>query len=204
MKRRRIVGSIVPGLLVLAVLAVVRADSPQSAADDQVPVLDPELVVIPNSLIDPQKFLDSAKKAIELRKSRRLTEEEFIRQSREKGVVVLDARSKDRYEQLHIRGAMSLPYTDFSFDSLAERLPDKSVKILIYCNNNFRGNVPEFPVKSAGVALNLNTFTSLYEYGYRNVYELGPEVDLQETKLELVGTNADGYREIHPLLKNPQ
>jgi rhodanese-related sulfurtransferase len=203
MKRRRIVGSIVPGLLVLAVFAVARADSPPEE-DNEVQAQKPEMVVIPNSLIDPQKFLASANKAIELRESRRLTEEEFIRQSREKGVIVLDARSKDRYEQLHIHGAMSLPYTDFSFDSLAERLPDKSAKILIYCNNNFRGNVAEFPMKSAGVALNLNTFTSLYEYGYRNVYELGPEVDLQETKLELVGTNADSYRAISQLLKNSQ
>lgn len=146
---------------------------------------------IPNSQIDPIAFLSTAQKAIELRAKRRLTEEEFIRLSREKGVIVLDARSKNRYDQLHIQGAISLPFTDFTFDSLKEALPDKSVKILIYCNNNFRGNVPEFAMKSAGSALNLSTFSSLYEYGYHNVYELGPELDLDKTKLTLVGNNAN-------------
>lgn len=37
------------------------------------------------------------------------------------------------------------------------------------------------------VSLNLLTFTTLYEYGYRNVYELAPLIDVAETRLALVG-----------------
>jgi hypothetical protein len=36
-------------------------------------------------------------------------------------------------------------------------------------------------------SLNLLTFTELYNYGYRNLYELGPLVDMRQTKLTLVG-----------------
>jgi hypothetical protein len=38
----------------------------------------------------------------------------------------------------------------------------------------------------ATASLNLSTYISLYTYGYRNVYELGPLLDVKTTKLELV------------------
>jgi hypothetical protein len=37
-------------------------------------------------------------------------------------------------------------------------------------------------------SLNLSTYISLYSYGYRNIYELGPLLDVQTTKLELVSS----------------
>ena len=37
-------------------------------------------------------------------------------------------------------------------------------------------------------SLNLSTFVSLYTYGYRNIYELGPLLDAKTTRLELVST----------------
>ncbi len=151
---------------------------------------------IPNELIDDSAFLKSTDLAVQLRKQRRLTETEFIKLSQKPGVIVLDARSKDRYQQVHIKGAISLPFTDMSLDSLSKVLPDKNATILIYCNNNFRGNVPEFQAKSAGAALNLSTFSSLYEYGYRNIYELGPALNVRTTKLTLVGDNAEALTQV--------
>ncbi len=71
---------------------------------------------------------------------------------------MLDARSKNRFDELHIKGAISLPFTDMSIDSLKKTLPDKNVTILIYSNNNFRGNLPEVPIKARASALNLSTF----------------------------------------------
>jgi len=38
----------------------------------------------------------------------------------------------------------------------------------------------------AVASLNLSTYVSLYSYGYRNIYELGPLLDLKETKIELI------------------
>ena len=44
--------------------------------------------------------------AAKLRERRRLTEEEFLRMSRESGTVILDARSAQMYGLLHVKGAV--------------------------------------------------------------------------------------------------
>ena len=66
-------------------------------------------------------------------------------------------------------------------------LPDKKARILIYCNNNFREGIPAFPTKAVTSALNLSTFITLYDYGYRDVYELAPLIDAETSKLPFEG-----------------
>jgi phage shock protein E len=41
-------------------------------------------------------------------------------------------------------------------------------------------------VKIARASLNLSTYIALYSYGYRNVYELAPLIDLKASKLPFV------------------
>ena len=104
--------------------------------------------------------------------------------SREPGTIVLDARSKEKYEELHVKGAINLSFPDITIESLKTILPDKEAQILIYCNNNFRGAEMPFPSKLPTASLNLSTYIALYTYGYRNVYELAPLIDLNQSKLE--------------------
>jgi len=137
-----------------------------------------------NPSIDMAGYLKVSLEAAQHREARRVTEEEFIRMSREPGTVVLDARSREKYDQLHVRGAISLPFPDIAIDSLRAAIPDKSTRILIYCNNNFAGAPEPFPDKRPDAALNISTYIALYNYGYRNVYELGPLVDLKDSKLQ--------------------
>jgi hypothetical protein len=59
--------------------------------------------------------------------------------------------------------------------------------VLIYCNNNFLGSPASFPSKAPGASLNISTFVNLTTYGYTNVYELGPLVDVKSTKLPFEG-----------------
>jgi phage shock protein E len=139
---------------------------------------------IANPAIDMKAYLKIAAEAADYRESRRLTEAEFIKMSREPGTVVLDARSREKYDELHIKGAVSLSFPDITVASLATMLPDKTARILIYCNNNFRGAERPFPTKRADASLNISTYISLYSYGYRNVYELGPLLDIAASKLE--------------------
>ena len=40
-----------------------------------------------------------------------------------------------------------------------------------------------FADKRATASLNLSTFAALYDYGYENVYELGPQLDPEKSKL---------------------
>lgn len=145
-------------------------------------------IEIPNPSIDMKGYLRLAGEAAEHREKRRLTEAEFIEMSKRPGVLVLDARSKKKYDELHIAGAINLSFPDITVESLESVLPDKNATILIYCNNNFRNAEDAFPRKMATASLNLSTYISLYTYGYRNVYELGPLLDAGTTKLELISS----------------
>lgn len=141
---------------------------------------------ISNPNIDMQGYLKVASEAAAYRESRRLTEEEFVRMSREPETIVLDARSREKYDLLHIKGAINLSFPDITVESLDRTLPDKNARILIYCNNNFVGEEKAFPTKAPTASLNLSTYISLYSYGYRNVYELGPLLDVKTSTLEFV------------------
>jgi rhodanese-related sulfurtransferase len=140
---------------------------------------------IVNTNIDMQAYLKVAQEAAAHRETHRLPEAEFIRLSREPGTIVLDARSREMFELLHIKGAVNLSFPDFNVDSLAKTLPNKGQRILIYCNNNFRNEPRAFAAKSASASLNLSTYIALYSYGYTNVYELGPLLDVATTRIEL-------------------
>src|SRR5262245_38014146 len=137
-----------------------------------------------NPAIDMEGFLRVSALAARHRASRRVSQEAFARMSREPGTVVLDARSRDRYDQLHVRGAIHLAFSDIAIESLHKTIPDKSTRILIYCNNNFLGAEGPFPSKLASASLNLSTYIALYNYGYRNVYELGDTLDIRQSTLE--------------------
>ena len=140
-----------------------------------------------NPAIDMAGYLKVSLEAAQHREDRRVTEEEFIRMSREPGTIVLDARSKERFDELHVRGAMNLSFPDIAIESLEKAIPDKATRILIYCNNNFAGAPGPFPEKRIDAALNISTYIALYNYGYRNVYELGPLVELKDSKLQFEG-----------------
>ena len=144
-----------------------------------------------NPAIDMEGHLRVSRDAAEHRERRRVSEAEFIRMSREPGTVILDARSREKYDELHIRGAVHLSFPDLTAANLARLMPDKDTRILIYCNNNFENAEGAFPRKLMTASLNLSTYIALYDYGYRNVYELGSLVDIHRTAIELESTPSD-------------
>ena len=91
--------------------------------------------------------------------------------------------SMPKYNLLHIRGAINLSFPDITVESLKKSIPDKNTRVLIYCNNNFRNSEEAFPSKMPTASLNLSTYIALYNYGYRNIYELAPRVDPKTSKL---------------------
>ncbi len=169
------------GVALLALLAgATRVGAQQPAPGLQIsdnPVPD-------NPAIDMPAFLALANEAAVHRESRRLSEADFRRMSRESGTIVLDARSREKYDELHVRGAINLSFPDLTVESLARVIPDRETRILIYCNNNFAAAEGPFPTKLAPASLNLSTYVTLFTYGYRNVYELGPLVELVDSRLE--------------------
>ncbi len=143
---------------------------------------------IPNAQIDYETFETTVETTGPLRENRRLTEAEFIDMLGQDDVVLLDARSAQRYEQRHISGAINLPFTEFTAESLAEVIPSSDTPILIYCNNNFEGDEIAFALKAPPASLNISTYNNLVIYGYENVYELGPLLDVDETQIPFVGS----------------
>lgn len=147
-----------------------------------------------NPAIDADGYLRTAVEAARHRATRRLTEDAFIALSREPGTVILDARSREKYDELHVRGAVHLAFPDITAENLARVLPDRGARILIYCNNNFANAPGPFPTKLPSAALNLSTYVALYTYGYRDVWELGPLVDARATRIEFASAGAAGAR----------
>jgi phage shock protein E len=129
-------------------------------------------------------YLRIAQEAAAHRATRRVTQAEFIRMSREPGTVILDARSSEKYGELHVKGAINLSFPDIAIETLRSAIPDTGTRILIYCNNNFANAEGPFPAKLPSASLNLSTYIALYNYGYRNVYELGPLIDIRSSQLE--------------------
>jgi hypothetical protein len=179
------------------VVAALAATAPSPSLPPAAPAPESPAVDVggerPNPYIDPEEFLRLAERVVAARDERRLSESSFARLALRPGTVVLDARSHSFFEQLHLRGARSLPYTEFTAETLARIVPDFDTPILIYCNNNFVGAENEFATKAPPAALNLATWVSLYAYGYENVWELAPLVDIRATKLQLAGENAADY-----------
>src|SRR4030095_3259906 len=160
---------------ILAILCLLVAAPAALAAGD---------AAVDNPAIDMQGYLRLSNEAARYRETQRLSEDEFIRMSREPKTIVLDARSREKFDELHVKGAINLSFPDIAVASLRAAIPDKSTRLLIYCNNNFTGAVSAFPTKLPMASLNLSTHIALYSYGYRNVYELAPLVDIKASKLQ--------------------
>jgi Rhodanese-like domain len=136
----------------------------------------------------------------EHRKARLITVEEFNKMSKEKNVIILDARSDRMFESKHIKGAKHLNFCDFTQSNLARIIPDTDTKVLIYCNNNFESDEINFASKAyvprptekskqeLTLALNIPLYINLYGYGYKNVYELSELVNVFDGRMEYEGT----------------
>lgn len=166
---------------------IIAALAPLHAAERVVQRQNAVAPRIPNELIDFPKYLQIAGDGEPVRAKRRLTEEPFAAMAAEPGTVVLDARSVDKFRLRHVKGAVNMPFTDFTEESLTKALPAKTTRVLIYCNNNFRGAPVSLAAKSPPASLNISTFVALATYGYTNVYELGPLLDVKTTKLVMEG-----------------
>lgn len=123
--------------------------------------------------IDFGGFMELSSEVFEVREERLLSLEQFNQMAVAPDTIILDARSRYAFQMGHIEGAVNLPFADFTDEKLAELIPSKDTRILIYCNNNFSDDAEPIPLKRVSLALNIPTFINLYGYGYENIYELG-------------------------------
>ena len=130
-----------------------------------------------NPQIDYRGFSQLTSELGALRNQRRLAWAEFSARAAAEGALLLDARSADAFARGHLKGAVNLPFTDFTDEARAAAIgPDRDRPIYIYCNNNFSDNRDPVVTKRAPMALNIPTFINLHGYGYGNVWELNDVV----------------------------
>ena len=143
-----------------------------------------------NPLIDYAGFEKLTQSVAPYRQRRLLSWPNFVETANRPGALILDARSADAYTAGHIKGAVNLPFTDFTAASLTEVIGNKDRPILIYCNNNFANNRAPVRLKAAQLALNIQTFINLVGYGHPNVYELRSAIDFDDLKVGWVKGSA--------------
>lgn len=158
----------------------------QAFAQNKAGAVASEPAVSADGQIDYSGFRQLTGEVEAYRAQRLVSHAEFERMAREPNTIVLDARSGEAYAEGHIEGAVSLPFTDFTDQRLRRALRDPNVRILIYCNNNFSNDAEPVVLKRVELALNIQTFISLYGYGYRNVYELADVVDFNDPAVRWV------------------
>ena len=103
--------------------------SPVVAAGEAAPALQQQSVQ--KSAIDSEGFLASAAETLAYRESRRVGKRAFLRMMREPGTFVLDARSSEKFAELHIDSAINLNFSGITVEALARLLPDRDARILI-------------------------------------------------------------------------
>jgi len=123
--------------------------------------------------IDFAGFMDVSSEVFQLRDERLLSLTAFNQMAEGPDTIILDARSRYAFELGHIDGSVNLPFSEFTDEKLAQVIPSKTTRILIYCNNNFTDDAEPIPLKRISMALNIPTFINLFGYGYENIYELG-------------------------------
>ncbi len=172
----------------------------------------------PKSLASFSDFKDLVSSVETYRQERLISLDTFLQMSKEDNVIILDTRSEFRFKRKHLKNAIHLNFSDFTQDNLKKLIPDPDTKILIYCNNNFKGDQIDFASKMSGpigatvddslsggsvpkietqilsnrkpimLALNIPTFINLYGYGYRNIYELDELVNINDSRIVFEGS----------------
>ncbi len=110
------------------------------------------LVASANLFAQPSPFLRSelvsfsdyaylAEDVKEIRKNRLVNLKTFNTYAAQPNTVILDTRSDEMYNAKHIKGAIHLNFSDFNEANLRKLIPDRTTRILIYCNNNFMQDI---------------------------------------------------------------
>ncbi|MDY7096670.1 MAG: rhodanese-like domain-containing protein [Pseudomonadota bacterium] len=156
--------------------AMAGAPPPDTGSRAETPAVRPA-----NPQIDYHGFLELTARLQPYREGRLLAREAFFAKARQEDALILDTRSASAFAAGHIRGAVNLPFSDFTDEKLAAVLgEDKERPILIYCNNNFTDDTPPIMKKRMELALNIPTFVNLVGYGYANVWELDGVMPVSE------------------------
>lgn len=153
-----------------------------------------------NPKIDSEDFEASLERTASLRSSRLITVDQFIESSQDANTIVIDPRSPEAYDKLHIQGAINLNLTDITDDVLGDIIPNPDTRILIYGPESLdrlsrQQASDEQTAQTWAYSLSVTMFSVLLGYGYTNVWELDPSLDATaEDQIVLGGTSVSSVR----------
>ena len=78
---------------------------------------------ITNRFIDYPTFQRIVVDSAAVRENHRLTERQFLEAMGDPNTILLDARSAAKFDLRHIKGAVNLPFTEFTAEALATVIP---------------------------------------------------------------------------------
>ena len=76
---------------------------------------------------------------------------------RDPGIVVIDVRTQDEFDEGHIPGAISIPYEEVA-NKVPRMIHNKETKIFMNCSSGFRSRIASL---------------TLIKLGYTNVFDIG-------------------------------
>ena len=138
--------------------------------------------------VDYSGFLKLSTQIEAYRLNRLINIDTFNLYSQQSNTIILDTRSKQAFDEIHIAGAVHLNFSDFTASKLKQVIASTSTRILIYCNNNIESDLSALFNKYRPLALNIPTFINLYGYGYENVYELKDFLYEADERLKFEGS----------------
>ncbi|HEY9059610.1 MAG TPA: rhodanese-like domain-containing protein [Pseudobacteroides sp.] len=101
---------------------------------------------------------ESAGNSIENRGYSNISPEEAKKRlDNEKGIILLDVRTREEYEEKHIPGSLLIPVDAIETEA-PNKLTDKNAVIFVYCRSGRRS---------------VTASEALVKMGYKNVYNLG-------------------------------
>ena len=89
------------------------------------------------------------------------SDEARIELEKDSSIILLDVRSKEEFEEKHIKGAILIPLGELE-DRVTTEIPDKESRIFVYCRSGVRS---------------ISASETLVNLGYKNVYNLGGILD---------------------------
>ena len=142
----------------------------------------------PKALVDYSDFKTLVEQVENHREERLVDLNTFVAMSKEPNTIILDTRSKDRYQAIHISEAKNLSFTEFTQDNLSQLIPDPNTRILIYCNNNISDEPINFASKISGPSFSRNDLT-MTSSEYNKLFPLSFEISPKSRLNGLNSTN---------------
>lgn len=88
---------------------------------------------------------------------------EELKQLQKEGVIIIDVRSPQEYEEGHVDGAILIPEYEIK-KSIENKVKDKNQNIVVYCSSGTRSKKAQKSLKKLGYENVYNLYNGFFNY----------------------------------------